>query len=201
MLDFAERKARARKARNIKFQQMDAQNLEFEDASFDVVGCSLAIFYLPDIPGALQGMLRVLKPGGQIGIATADAADAFTPLSEVYMAQLRRAAKESGVQVPSYSTESEMTRTKEGLEKLLTDAGFVDVHLYEEQIPTRFSSPDDWWTYGRGSTWGELVLDAMTEEERASFSREHLNEIQGYFKEDGVKTETPVVIATARKPE
>ena len=38
MLDYAERKARARKSKNIEFREMNAQQLEFDDNIFDVVG-------------------------------------------------------------------------------------------------------------------------------------------------------------------
>ena len=78
-LEFAERKARAHKIRNIEFKQMNAQHLEFEDNTFDLVVCSLAIFYFPDIPGALNEMIRVLKPGGRLALSSADPGTVFTP--------------------------------------------------------------------------------------------------------------------------
>lgn len=200
MLEFAERKARARKLKNIEFQRMDGQNLDFPDNTFDVVACGLAIFYLPDTPAALAGMLRVLKPGGIIGLTSADANTAFSPLSETYMAHLHKTAEATSVEIPVYSETSELTRTREGLEKLLNEAGFTDVQVVEEHIPIRFKDPEDWWTYGRGSTWGELVLDALPKDARATFKKEHLSEIKDLFSGDGVKSETPMLFALARKP-
>ncbi len=61
MLDYSERKARAYRLKNIEWVQMNAQELKFPDDTFDVVTCSLAIFYFPDIPGALKEMLRVFN--------------------------------------------------------------------------------------------------------------------------------------------
>jgi aconitate hydratase len=201
MLDFAARKARAHKVRNIEFKKMDAQHLELEDNSFDIVVCSLAIFYFPDIPGALQEMMRVLKPGGTLGISTADAANAFSPLSPTYIARLNKTADELDIHPPSYSDDSTLTRQKAGLESLLKEAGFADVEVREEQIPVHFSSFEDWWNYGRGSTWGDLVLDAMTEGDRSDFKKKHADEIKKHFSKDGVKTATPVLFAIAHKPE
>jgi aconitate hydratase len=201
MLGFAERKARARKQKNIEFKRMDAQNLDFPDNTFDVVACGLAIFYFPDTTAALAGMMRVLKPGGIIGLTSADANTAFSPLSETYMKRLHKTAEATNVEIPVYSETSELSRTREGLERLLNEAGFTDVQVVEEAMPIRFKDPGDWWTYGRGSTWGELVLDALPKDARAAFQKEHLSEIKSLFTSDGVKAETPVLYAIARKPE
>jgi aconitate hydratase len=200
MLDFAERKARAHRIRNIEFKQMNAQHLEFEDNTFDVVACSLKIFYFPDIEGALQEMLRVLKPGGTLGISTADANTAFSPLSETYMSRLRKTADELDIHPPEYSELSVLTRQEKGLKQLLKDAGFADVEVRQEPIPVHFTAPEDWWNFGRGSTWGDLVLQEMPEDKREEFKKSHLNEVKKYFSEDGVKTATPVLFAIARKP-
>ncbi|QIO25091.1 class I SAM-dependent methyltransferase [Haloarcula sp. JP-L23] len=47
-------------------RQMDAQNLEFTDDSFDVVISSLSTCTFPDPVAALQEMVRVCKPDGTI---------------------------------------------------------------------------------------------------------------------------------------
>ena len=47
-----------------KFLVMDAQNLEFKDASFDIVISRNVTWTLPDVPKAYQEWLRVLKKGG-----------------------------------------------------------------------------------------------------------------------------------------
>lgn len=201
MLDYAERKARARKLKNIKFKQMNAQLLNFEDNTFDVVGCSLVIFYFPDIEGALKEMLRVLKPGGVVGLTSADPETAFLPLSEPYMAHLRKSAQELNIDQPEYSETATLTRREEGLRKLLREAGFERIEVHEEDIPVRFTTAEDWWSYGRGSTWGDLMLDHMPQDKRDEFKRTHLEEIKRHFaQEGGVKTKTPVIFAIARKP-
>jgi ubiquinone/menaquinone biosynthesis C-methylase UbiE len=200
MLDYSARKARAFKLRNIEFKKMNAQQLEFEDNTFDVVACSLKIFYFPDIEGALQEMLRVLKPGGVLGISTADARTAFAPLSEPYMERLYKTADELDVHPPEYSELSVATRKKEGLQRLIEEAGFTNVEMHQEEIPVHFSSPEDWWSYGRGSTWGDLLLDQLPDDERRHFKQEHLGEVKPLFTKDGIRTATPIVFALARKP-
>ncbi|MGA7730362.1 MAG: class I SAM-dependent methyltransferase [Chloroflexia bacterium] len=201
MLDLAERKARARRLRNIEWKQMNAQNLEFEDNTFDVVACSLAIFYFPDIEGALQEMMRVLKPGGKLGITTADPETAFSPLSQPYMAALRKLSDELKLDQPEYSDTAKLTRQKKGLLNLVKEAGFKDVEITEESIPVRFTTMEDWWEYGRGSTWGDLLLDRLTPEQKADFRKTHEDEIKKHFGAEGIRTATTVLLVLAKKPE
>ncbi|OLS37860.1 class I SAM-dependent methyltransferase [Bacillus sp. MRMR6] len=52
----------------ISFQQMDAQNLQYPDSSFDYVMASLILSVVPDSEKVFAEMIRVLRPGGQIVI-------------------------------------------------------------------------------------------------------------------------------------
>lgn len=200
MLDFATRKARALKVKNIEFKKMDAMHLEFDDNTFDVVTCGLAVFYFPDIPATLTEMCRVLKPGGTLAISSADPEIAFSPLSEPYMARLHKVSEELQIMPPDYPEAARLTRTKDGLQRLLREGGMERIEVRVESVPVHFTSPDDWWKYGRGSTWGDLVLKDMPEDKLAEFEQAHLKEVQKHFSEDGVKTATPVLFATAQKP-
>jgi ubiquinone/menaquinone biosynthesis C-methylase UbiE len=53
----------------VAFQQADAENLPFPDATFDVVLSTYGVMFTPDQAKAAKGMLRVCKPGGKIGLA------------------------------------------------------------------------------------------------------------------------------------
>lgn len=69
------RKARAKfKNSRIKFLEMDAQNMAFNDMSFDYVVGSLILSVVPDADKCFQEMGRVLKQEGRIVIF-----DKFTP--------------------------------------------------------------------------------------------------------------------------
>ncbi len=58
----------------IRFLEMDAQNLKFENEAFDYVVASLVLSVVPDDHKTFQEMIRVLKPQGKIIIF-----DKFTP--------------------------------------------------------------------------------------------------------------------------
>lgn len=50
-------------------QVADAENLPFEDESFDVVLSTFGVMFVPNPPRAAAEMLRVCKPGGKVGLA------------------------------------------------------------------------------------------------------------------------------------
>ncbi len=71
-IDFSDRmlkraKDRASKQKvKVRLQQMDVQNLEFEDNTFDTVVASLVFCSVPDPVRGLMEVKRVCKPGGKI---------------------------------------------------------------------------------------------------------------------------------------
>jgi ubiquinone/menaquinone biosynthesis C-methylase UbiE len=52
----------------VEFVEADAQDLPFEDASFDVVISIFGAMFAPDQEQAAAELLRVVKPGGRIGM-------------------------------------------------------------------------------------------------------------------------------------
>jgi demethylmenaquinone methyltransferase/2-methoxy-6-polyprenyl-1,4-benzoquinol methylase len=50
----------------IVMQQADAENLPFEEASFDAITVSFGVRNFGDLPKGLGDMFRVLKPGGRL---------------------------------------------------------------------------------------------------------------------------------------
>jgi ubiquinone/menaquinone biosynthesis C-methylase UbiE len=52
----------------IEFVEADAQDLPFEDASFDVAMSIFGAMFAPDQEKAAAELLRVVKPGGRIGM-------------------------------------------------------------------------------------------------------------------------------------
>lgn len=53
----------------VKFVQGDAEQLPFEDNSFDVVICECSLCIFPNIQTALVEFRRVLRPGGRLGVS------------------------------------------------------------------------------------------------------------------------------------
>ena len=55
---------------NADVRKMDAENLEFPDASFDCVLCGFGLGYITNIHRALQEIQRVLRPGCTLALST-----------------------------------------------------------------------------------------------------------------------------------
>ncbi len=53
---------------DLKFQEADAENLPFPDASFDVVLSTFGAIFAPNQPQVARELLRVCRPGGKIGM-------------------------------------------------------------------------------------------------------------------------------------
>ena len=64
--------ARTYYGERIRFQQLDAQRLPFENGSFDVVVIFEAIYYLPSADRFVAECRRVMHRGGKVLIATAN---------------------------------------------------------------------------------------------------------------------------------
>ena len=53
----------------MEFREADAENLPFDDASFDVVVSTFGVMFTPNQDRAAAELLRVCKPNGRIGLA------------------------------------------------------------------------------------------------------------------------------------
>jgi len=69
LLDEARERAKA-EGLPVDFREGDAEDLPFEDASFDVVLSTLGVMFAPNQQKAAAELLRVCKPGGKIGMAS-----------------------------------------------------------------------------------------------------------------------------------
>lgn len=75
MLTRAEEKVRERRMGNVTLRQMDAQALDFPDASFDTVSAMHVLSVVPDAEKALSEIARVCRPGAHVLITNHFAAE------------------------------------------------------------------------------------------------------------------------------
>jgi ubiquinone/menaquinone biosynthesis C-methylase UbiE len=57
--------------RAFQFKEIDAQEIPFENETFDAVIANFMLYHVPDRPKALREIKRILKPGGKLIAATA----------------------------------------------------------------------------------------------------------------------------------
>ena len=110
---------------DIRFLQMDAQNLEFEDGSFDFIFTRNVTWTLPDPATAYAEMLRVLSPGGRLMNADANYAAGFKVMDEKGWTE--KAAEQANTQYAFPARSLEMLRERNEIAKSL--------YIAEEQRP------------------------------------------------------------------
>ncbi|PTL39130.1 class I SAM-dependent methyltransferase [Alkalicoccus saliphilus] len=79
MLDQARTLIQKNKHENVSFVRGDAENMPFEEETFDIVTCRIAAHHFQDLHKFLKEVRRVLKPGGAFILIdnTAPEADSF----------------------------------------------------------------------------------------------------------------------------
>ena len=80
MLEVA--KAKFEPDESVRFEQVDATDLGFDDATFDVVSCQFGVMFFPDKDRSYSEVHRVLKPGGAYVFNVWDSWDA-NPFAQI----------------------------------------------------------------------------------------------------------------------
>ena len=63
----------------VSFRQGDAEKIDFPDAVFDAIICECAFCTFPDKQAAAREFVRVLKPGGRVGMSDLTRAATLPP--------------------------------------------------------------------------------------------------------------------------
>ena len=107
------RKVNARAlGKQVFVSQGSAEKLPYEDKQFDLVTAVETVYFWPNLPGCLQEVGRVLKPGGKFAI-----------LVEVI----------EGDSVWTKVVDGMTAYSPEQLKKLLDEAGFVDTEIHRKK--------------------------------------------------------------------
>jgi ubiquinone/menaquinone biosynthesis C-methylase UbiE len=118
----------------IEFQEADAENLPFADASFDVVMSTFGVMFTPNQEKAARELARVCKSGGQIGLANWTA--------ESFIGQLFKTIGKYIPPAPGVKSPG-LWGTKPRLEELFGDAA-RDIRSMVRQFTFRYRSPTHW---------------------------------------------------------
>ena len=105
LLERGAERARAERL-NVAFQVADVEALPFGDASFDAVLSTFGVMFAPDHTKSAAEMVRVVRPGGRIGLAN------WTPdslIGRMFKVLGKFAPPPAGVQPPSlWGTEAHL---------------------------------------------------------------------------------------------
>jgi SAM-dependent methyltransferase len=130
----------ARRVRpDIDWRQADVADLPFDDGSFDVVLCQMALMFFPDRVGALREMARVARLGGVIGLAV----PASLEDQPAYGPFVRMAARVTGPETASLLGTYWACGDLDGLRGAIDSAGLEVIEVRTHAGTARFGSPDE----------------------------------------------------------
>jgi len=119
---------------SIKFQEADAENLPFPDASFDAVLSTFGVMFTPNQEKAAAELARVCKPGGRIGLAN------WTP--ESFIGQLFKTIGKYIPPAPGMKSPG-LWGTKARLAELF-GASAREIRTTSREFNFRYKSPAHW---------------------------------------------------------
>ena len=190
MLQQAKNKAAEKGYLNIDFRQMDLDNLEFDNDTFDVATSSFGLFFLEDMTRSLQNIANTVKPGGKVAISSFTG-EAFSPMSDIFLKHYQEAGKE--IQPLSWKR----LATKELLTEQFNTVGITDIEIHHEPLGYQMTSAQMWWDVVWNAGYRSL-LNQLTDQQQVTFKEKHMKEISELVG-DGIWFNTEVMIAIGVK--
>jgi len=191
MIEVAKKIAEEKMVSNITFERMDAEQLQLADDSFDVVICALGLMYVPDPSGAINEMLRVLKPGGAMVAAVWGERD-HCGWAEIFEIVDKRVSSEV---CPMFF----QLGTGNRLDLHLMKAGFD--HIESERIVTslEYTSGDE--ACGAAFEGGPVALAyyKFTDDVKQEARKEYISSIDAYKKSTGYSVPGEFVVTKGVK--
>jgi ubiquinone/menaquinone biosynthesis C-methylase UbiE len=169
-----------------RVRQMDAEHLDFPDASFDRVVCGFGIMFPPDQAQALHEMRRVLRPDGGLGISTWCEAESH------HLTLVLRDMGHAFLRPPGWITEPDV------LSDLLIRAGFSGVRVVADAHPFHHADLDAYWQGAMG-TDARRSIEALDPDQTARVRAALAERLDRYQQADGYHVPATALIATASR--
>jgi SAM-dependent methyltransferase len=198
MVATAEEEARRRGLTNVHFRQCLADALPFPDDFFDVAVSRLGAMFFPNVPAALQEILRVIKPGGAVCFVVWSNSER-NPFTSVVTNVISRY-----VDVPAPDPDALGAfrfATSGKLAGLLKEAGATSVR--ERTLNFRIEapvSPEQYWQL-RSATSGTLreKLATLSAEEVQRVASEVQHAARQFFPNNRMSFPAEMLIVSGRK--
>ena len=154
----------------VRLEEARAQQLPFLDDSFDACVCHMALMLMADVELVAAELARILAPGGVLacvlggGVVGSEGYERFRTLAQEALDEVPAAQH-----VPALG--DRRTRSREGLDEILTPAGFAPVEW--ESVVIDLSGPvEEVWTGLTGLYTFDSLDKTVMERLRESFVAE-----------------------------
>jgi SAM-dependent methyltransferase len=142
MLEIAARRARAQGIANVETRVCSADDLPFDDATFDGVSVRFGYMFFPDVASATAEFARVLKPGGRL-CSSVWVKPEENPWTSIAMEAI---ASEAVLPTPDPEGPNMFRCAAPGyVSALYEDAGLRDVAEWDVDVELVTRSPAEYW--------------------------------------------------------
>ena len=141
MLEIARRRAKDLGSANIELRKMDAEQLDFPEASFDAALCRCGLMFLPDLSAALDNLYRFLRPGGRM------VAVVWSEPAKVPMLRLAGEVVRQYIDLPAPppgAPDIFSLATPDALQNAYVASGFAGVKTEYKTVTLKFPSSQDY---------------------------------------------------------
>ena len=191
LLELARAKAARQGIENVEFRVGDMLDLGLPDGHFDAVVCVFGIFFIPDMPGAVRELWRMIAPGGVLAITTWGPRF-FEPANTAFWDAV------AAIRPELYKGFNPWDRISSPatLRAMLEEGGVRDAQVTSEAGVHTLRSPEDWWAAVLGSGY-RGTIEQLEPAEREQVRTANLASLRA----SGVAAvEANVLYATAIKP-
>jgi ubiquinone/menaquinone biosynthesis C-methylase UbiE len=175
---------------------MDAEQLDFPDASFNYVLCGFGVFFFPQFQRALAEFSRVLVPGGHLVLSTWGADDNRWKWMEQVT---KKYAPPTDSRPQSFAGSNADFKTPDGMKAIMTAAGFVDFQVIPEDAEFWYSDEKEWltvaWSHGQ-----RYVLEVLPPEAFDQWKQEMFENLRAMKRGEGIPHRFYALFTLARNP-
>ncbi len=194
MIDRLRARAAARGSTGVHAVAGDGQQLEFDDAAFDVAVSLFGVIFFPDPARGLREMARVLRPGGSAVVASWPPLDR-APILATLFASLRAHMP----QLPLGGAHAPLSDPDE-IRRELIGAGLSDVRVEELVAGREFPSMSDAWrSIARSTAPLALLRHRLGQDSARAMEEKLLADLVARFGAGPVRFDAIAYLASGRR--
>jgi ubiquinone/menaquinone biosynthesis C-methylase UbiE len=179
----------------IQWHAADAAALPLPDGAFDLVCCQQGLQFFTDRPQALRELHRVLAPGGRLALGVWRAID-HHPVFAAFVEALERHA---GPETAALMRRPFSGPDRDGLRKLLADAGFGGTLVRIGGFLARFASPAEFLRQQVASSPLAGPVGELDEDRREALRHQLDQALEPWADDDGVAVPMQTWLVTASR--